>query len=118
MSGKMTWPQRRAWKPTPVSLPRESHGQMSLAGNGPQVWKELDMTEATYHALAQSDMTETDTVLFKGYCFNNKCLFQASGKFRKMPLNSWFPHRKSQVSNGAIKQTAIPTWRESIQGQK
>ena len=76
------------------------------------------MTEATYHALAQNDMTETDTVLFKGYCFNNKCLFQASGKFRKMPLSSWFPHRKSQVSNGAIEQTAIPTWRESIQGQK
>lgn len=52
------------------------------------------MTEATYHVLAQNDMTETDTVLFKCCCFNNKCLFQASDKFRKMPLNNWFPHRK------------------------
>ena len=72
ISGKMTWPQRRAWQPTPVSLPREIHGQMSLAGNGPQGCKELDTTEATY-ALAQNDTTETDTVLFKGCCFNNKC---------------------------------------------
>ena len=28
-------PWRRAWKPTPVSLPGESHGQMSLAGYSP-----------------------------------------------------------------------------------
>ena len=27
-------PWRRAWKPTPVSLPGESHGQRSLAGSG------------------------------------------------------------------------------------
>ena len=25
-------PQRRAWQPTPVFLPGESHGQMSLVG--------------------------------------------------------------------------------------
>ena len=29
-------PQRRAWQPTPVFLPRESHGQRSLAGYSPQ----------------------------------------------------------------------------------
>jgi len=28
--GRMPW--RRAWQPTPVFLPRESHGQRSLAG--------------------------------------------------------------------------------------
>ena len=28
-------PWRRKWKPTPVFLPRESHGQRSLAGYGP-----------------------------------------------------------------------------------
>ena len=28
--GKIPW--RRAWQPTPVFLPRESHGQRSLAG--------------------------------------------------------------------------------------
>ena len=30
---KMPW--RRAWQPTPVFLPRESHGQRRLAGYGP-----------------------------------------------------------------------------------
>ena len=28
-------PWRRAWKPTPVFLPGESHGQRSLAGYSP-----------------------------------------------------------------------------------
>ena len=40
-------PWRRAWQPTPVFLPGESHGQRSLAGYSPWGCKELDMTEAT-----------------------------------------------------------------------
>ena len=40
--GKIPW--RRAWQPTPVFLPGESHGQRSL--------------EAIVHAVAESDMTE------------------------------------------------------------
>ena len=40
-------PWRRAWKPTPVSLPGEFHGQRSLAGSSPLSQKELDTTEAT-----------------------------------------------------------------------
>ena len=31
--GKLPW--RRAWQPTPVFLPAESHGQRSLAGYSP-----------------------------------------------------------------------------------
>ena len=31
--GKILW--RRAWQPTPVFLPGESHGQRSLAGYSP-----------------------------------------------------------------------------------
>ena len=31
--GKIPW--RRAWQPTPVFLPGESHGQRSLVGYGP-----------------------------------------------------------------------------------
>ena len=38
-------PWRRAWQPTPVSLPGESPGQRSLAGYSPCGHKELDMTE-------------------------------------------------------------------------
>ena len=41
--GKIPW--RREWKPTPVLLPGESHGQGSLVGYSPWGRKELDMTE-------------------------------------------------------------------------
>ena len=38
-------PWRRKWQPTPVFLPRESHGRRSLVGYSPQGPKELDTTE-------------------------------------------------------------------------
>ena len=38
-------PWRRAWQPTPVFFPGESHGQRSLAGYSPQGCNELDATE-------------------------------------------------------------------------
>ena len=40
-------PLRRAWQPTPVFLPGESHGQRSLAGHSPWGHRESDMTKAT-----------------------------------------------------------------------
>ena len=43
--GKIPW--RRKWQPMPMFLPRESHGQRSLAGYSPWGRKELDMTEHT-----------------------------------------------------------------------
>ena len=43
--GKIPW--RRAWQPTPVFLPGESHGQSSLGGHSPWGHKESDLTEAT-----------------------------------------------------------------------
>ena len=53
-------PWRREWLPTAVFLPREFHGQRSLAGCSPWIqasrllcpWvhKELDMTEQVTHA--------------------------------------------------------------------
>ena len=38
-------PWRRAWQPTPVLLPGESHGQRSLVGYSPCGHKELEATE-------------------------------------------------------------------------
>jgi len=38
-------PRKRAWQPTPVFLPGESHGQRSLGGYCPWGPKALDMTE-------------------------------------------------------------------------
>ena len=40
-------PWRRAWQPTPVFLPGESHGQKSLVGYGPKDRKESDTIEMT-----------------------------------------------------------------------
>ena len=42
-------PWRRAWQPTPVFSPGESHGQRSLVGYSPWGHKELDMAKVTYH---------------------------------------------------------------------
>ena len=41
-------PWRKAWQPTAVFLPRESHGQRNLEGYSPQSHKELDMTFLAY----------------------------------------------------------------------
>ena len=41
-------PWSRKWQPTPVFLPRKSHGQRSLAGYSPWRHKESEMTEHTY----------------------------------------------------------------------
>ena len=47
--GKIPWvgkiPKRRAWQPTPVCLPRKSHGQRSLMGYSPWGRKESYTTE-------------------------------------------------------------------------
>ena len=43
--GLETIPWRRAWQPTPVFLPGESHGQRSLVGYSPWGRQESDTTE-------------------------------------------------------------------------
>ena len=43
--GKIPW--RRAWQPTPVFLPGESHGQRNLAGYCPKGHKDSDKIEVT-----------------------------------------------------------------------
>ena len=55
--GKISW--RRAQQPTPVFLPRESHGQRGLAGYSPWGHTELDMTEMT----SWSPITESTRTL-------------------------------------------------------
>ena len=41
-------PWRRTWQLTPVFLPRQSHGQRSLAGSSPWSHQESDTTEYTH----------------------------------------------------------------------
>ena len=42
-SGRFPW--KRKWRPTPVFVPGESHGQRSLVGYNPWGCKESDMTD-------------------------------------------------------------------------
>ena len=44
-AGNIPW--RRAWQPTPVFLPGESHGQRSMAGYSPWGHRESDRTDVT-----------------------------------------------------------------------
>ena len=58
-------PWRRAWQPTSVFLPGESHGQRSLAGYSPWGHKELDMTEVTeYHAQERMMLDQGPNIAF------------------------------------------------------
>ena len=57
-------PLRRAWQPTPVFLPGESHGQRNLAGYSSWGPKESDTTEATQQALSDTTLrTESEEEL-------------------------------------------------------
>ena len=51
---------RRAWQPTPVFLPGQSHGQRSLEGYSPWGCKEsdTDTTKATSHAPKSGERTD------------------------------------------------------------
>ena len=64
--GKIPW--RREWLPTPVFLPREFHGQRSLAGYSPWGHKESDMIEQL--TLSSVDINEDHpNQNKKGYLF-------------------------------------------------
>ena len=58
-SGRSPW--RRAWQPTPVFLPEESHGQRSLAGYSPWGHKESGTTEATERSAAHTEVFHEHT---------------------------------------------------------
>ena len=47
-------PLERAWQPTPVFLPGESHGRKRLEGYSPQSCRESDPTEAIQQARTQA----------------------------------------------------------------
>ena len=49
--GRFSW--KRAWQPTPVFLPEESHWQRNLMGYSPLGHTELDTTVVTLHICTQ-----------------------------------------------------------------
>ena len=75
-SGRCPW--RRAWQPTPVSLPGKSHRQRSLADYHPWGRKESDTTEVTQHRC---------THLIKNYlAFKKVGKYIRRGKIRETEL--------------------------------
>ena len=63
---KVHW--RRAWQPIPVFLPRESHGQRSLAGYGPWGHKESDLTEVDLAAAVAGLLLASSKQASVGIC--------------------------------------------------
>ena len=60
-------PWRRKWQPTPVFLPRESHGWRSLVGYSPQGHKESDTTEQLHSLTYSLQLTLTPRNVRSGH---------------------------------------------------
>ena len=70
-------PWRRAWQSTAVFLPRESHGQRSLAGYRPRSCKESDMTEVTEHTVCVQDGGQHNSLGTEG---KHWCVLRPAGQ--------------------------------------
>ena len=73
MLGKIPW--WRAWQPTPVFWPGESHGQRRLVGYGPWGRRDSDTTERlstwlAYNTAFVSGVQKTDS-LMETYIFSD-----------------------------------------------
>ena len=70
-------PCRRTWQPTPVFLPRKSHGQRSLVGYSPLGCKESDTTEwlsAHMHLLCAGCLLKTALCAkYNSHCIDAVC---------------------------------------------
>ena len=68
--GKIPW--RRAWQPTPVFLPGETHGQRNLASYGPWGCKESDMTEVSEYTHTHEDVPWPTPFNRENVCLTNQ----------------------------------------------
>ena len=63
--------RRRQWQPTPVFLPRKSHGRRSLAGYSPRGREESDMTELFHFHFSLSCTGEGTCTPLQCSCLEN-----------------------------------------------
>ena len=64
-------PQRRQWRPTPVLLPGESHGQRSLVGCSPWGGEESDTTQRLHFYFSLSCIGEGNGSPLQCSCLEN-----------------------------------------------
>ena len=102
-------PWRKAWQPTPVFLPRDSHGQRSLVGYRPWGRKEWDTTEATEHTCIPNTQY---SILHKvsrysiNTCWMNELIDRTKREREHAHLHtpsSWMCNRWSRAQGGRRK---------------
>ena len=79
------------WQPTPVLLPRKSHGQRSLAGYSPWGRKESDMTERLH--LSIFDLTFyfiLEYIVYNNVFQKKNNVFQVYSKVIQLYIYSYF----------------------------
>ena len=69
--GREDFPWRRAWQPTPVFLPGESHGRRRLVGYSPWGRKESDTTERLHFHFSLSCIGEGNGNPLQCSCLEN-----------------------------------------------
>ena len=92
--GKIPW--RRKWKPTPVFLPEESHGQRSLAGYSPWGHKEMPRVIFLFFSHPMSFNSATRPLVTQ-FLEEKQRLREIATFVRDhaLPLYSWHSHRKA-----------------------
>ena len=96
--GKSPW--RREWLPTPVFLPRDFHGQKSLAGYSPWSHEESDTTEppALFSFLCLYEVDPTEWKVEPCWYFRSrKWLVAWLGHSLACSLEPWFWPGKGQT---------------------
>ena len=88
--GKIPW--RRAWQPTPVFSPGESHGQRSLVDDSPRGHTESDVTEQLNSSKQQCAFHQACSAKEEGR--------QPSARSRSATRfsNLWAPYRRHQLT--------------------
>ena len=132
-------PWRRAWQPTPVFLPGESHGQRSLVGYSLFCHKRgrHDFTAKQQHALGYEKDWETMVLYnrfsfidlyWKAYVFIVEYNYQpsfyssslviipvnhlSSGCYNRLPLTGWLKQQTVTFysSGGGQSEIRVPAW--------
>ena len=104
--GKIPW--RRAWQPTPVFLPGESHGQRSLAGYSPRGPRESDRTE---HARTHTRWCWRSHALRSTWLEERLSSFPGALKWEGGPLRNLGPVTACPAQGRGghqVRQTTLP----------